>query len=54
MKTNNDFIADGIPPEIAYKELTLNLEHQGYKFAARISEKILYPITLKLVKWGVI
>lgn len=54
VKENNDFIADGLPPEITYKELTLNLEYQGYEVGAWVSESILYPITLWLIKKNLI
>jgi hypothetical protein len=40
MKKNNDFIAQGINPKIAYRELTLNLKSQGYIGASIISNQL--------------
>ena len=51
--SKQDFIADDIEIDIAMKELTLNLENQGYLFASKIS-KHLENITIILIKLNLI
>lgn len=54
MESEDDFIADGIPPMIAYKELTLNLENQDYYWGSRISKYFIEPMTKILCMMGII
>ena len=53
VEKENDFIADGIDPRIAYRELTLNLKHQGY-FVPSIISKKMEKATDYLVDLGII
>ena len=52
-ESNNDFIPDDVDIEIVYKELCLNLEHQGYYGASEIA-RISELMTRLLIKGGIL